>query len=38
MKYRRSKTIAFNTKLSFGLGNPNQNKPGIIPLKQINES
>ncbi|MHA1105365.1 MAG: C45 family autoproteolytic acyltransferase/hydrolase [Promethearchaeota archaeon] len=32
MKYRRSKTIAFNTKLYFGLGNPNQNKPGIIPL------
>ena len=38
MKYHRSKTIAFNTKLYFGLGNPNQNKPGIIPLKQINES
>jgi hypothetical protein len=37
MKYRRSKTIAFNTKLYFGLGNPNQNKPGIIPFNQINE-
>jgi len=37
MKYRRARTIAFNTKLYFGLGNPNQNKPGIIPLKQINE-
>jgi len=36
MKYRRSKTIAFNTKLYFGLGNPNQNKPGIIPFNQIN--
>jgi len=37
MKYRRSKTIAFNTKLYFGLGNPNQNTPGIIPFNQINE-
>jgi hypothetical protein len=37
MKYRRSKTIAFNTKQYFGLGNPIQNKPGIIPFNQINE-
>ncbi|MHA1668956.1 MAG: C45 family autoproteolytic acyltransferase/hydrolase [Promethearchaeota archaeon] len=37
MKYLRSKTIAFNTKLYFGLGNPYQNKPGIIPLKQKNK-
>jgi len=37
MKYRRSKTIAFNTNLYFGLGNPNQNKPGIIPFNQTNE-
>ena len=32
MKYRRSKTIAFNTKKYFGLGNPNQYASGIIPL------
>ena len=37
MKYRRSKTIAFTTKSYFGLGNPNHNKPGVIPFNQINE-
>lgn len=34
MRTRRSKTIAFNTNLYFGIGNPNQYESGIIPFYQ----
>jgi len=38
MKRLRAKTLAFNTKSYFGLGNAKDNKPGLIPLDQTNES